>query len=441
MVHGSLGVWLLLGALAGAGACTVTDPVARVHEGKDASVPDTEDSGPGDGGPGDGGPGDSGPGDGGPGDGGTGDGGTPPPEDWVTYCQGSGPPVLVGENVSGPPVCSGELAQRAFAHALCACDGLSLSAPLRVDGFHGTQGPYTTGERAGALGVNGELTSDNVVDVGGALLAGGLIRMGYSLSVGSALHGGGALQGNGTFTVTRDAQVRGNVGVGSLTVGGRLTVPEGSTLSGNIQAAEVLRQPVDVPVPCGCGPTSPVNIAGLVATHAQVNHNADIGLSASALEGFSGSQRLELPCGRFYLDRISGQGGLTLVAQGRTALFVGQGVSLGEHLTVEVQGAGAELDLFIAGDVAVTGPLRLGGGTKLPRMRVYIAGTGTLTVEVDSALAGHLYAPQTLLRLSGNADIFGSVVARRVEASSTALFHHDLDVLRAADACVASPPP
>jgi hypothetical protein len=361
----------------------------------------------------------------------------PPPEDWATYCQGSGPPVLRGDN--GTSVCSGVLAQQAFANALCACEGLALSAPLRVDGFRGSQGPYTTGEKAGALGVNGELTSDNVVDVGGAVRASGLIRMGFSLAVGDGLHGGGALLGNGTFTVAKDAQVRGNVGVGSLTVGGRLTVPEGSTLTGAIQAAEVVRQPVAVPVPCGCAASGPLDIPALVARHAQENHNADIGLSPSELDGFTGSRRLELPCGRFYLDRISGQGGLTLVAQGRTALFVGDGVSLGEQLQVEVQGAGAELDLFIAGNVSVTGPLRLGGGTKLPRMRVYIAGPGTLTVEVDSALTGHLYAPQVLLRLSGNADVFGSVLVRRVEASSTALIHQDLDVLQAAAACDSSP--
>ncbi|SEK50992.1 hypothetical protein SAMN05444354_101750 [Stigmatella aurantiaca] len=403
------GVWLLVGVLAG--ACTVRDPVAQVRDGEDASVPGEGEE----------------------------DGGLPPPpppEDWATYCQGSGPPVLV--NGSGPSVCSGVLAQQAFTHAVCACEGLALSAPLRVDAFHGSQGPYTTGEKAGALGVNGDLTSDNVVDVGGAVSAGGLIRMGFSLSVGDSLHGGGALLGNGTFTVAKDAQVRGNVGVGSLTVGGRLTVPAGNTLTGTLQAAEVLRQPVEVPAPCGCAPTGALDIAGLVAHHAQENHNADIGLAPSALEGFTGSRRLELPCGRFYLDRISGEGGLTLVAQGRTALFVGGRVSLGDQLAVEVQGPGAELDLFIAGDVAVTGPLRLGSGTKLPRMRVYIAGPGTLTVEVDSALTGHLYAPQVLLRLSGNADVFGSVLVRRVEASSTALFHHDLDVLHAADACVSS---
>ncbi|ADO70807.1 DUF7305 domain-containing protein [Stigmatella aurantiaca] len=404
-VHGALWVGLLINVWAV--GCTVRDPVARVRE---------EDAGPT--------PGEE-------------DGGPTLPEDWVTYCQGSGPPVLVGHGGTGS-VCSAQVAQQAFAHALCTCETLALNAPLRVDGFHSSQGPYTVGERGGALAVNGNLTSDNVVDVGGALSAEGLIRMGFSLSVGGDLHGSGSLMGNGTFTVAQNAQVRGNVEVGSLKVGGRLTVPSGFVLTGPIQAAEVLRQPVEALSPCDCAPAAQVDIAGFVANHERVNHNADIGLEPSALEGFSGSRTLELPCGRFYLNRIEGQGGLTLVAQGRTALFVGEGVRLGEQLAVEVSGPEAELDLFIGGDVEVTGPLLLGGGTRTPRMRVYIAGTGILTLPVDSAIEGHLYAPQVLLRLSGNAEVFGSVFVRRVEASSTALLHHDLDVLNAAGTCVSS---
>ncbi|MDC0714681.1 hypothetical protein POL68_39900 [Stigmatella sp. ncwal1] len=405
--HGVLWVGVLISAWAG--GCTVRDPVARVRE--------EEDAGPG--------PGEE-------------DGGPPLPEDWVTYCQGSGPPVLVGSGGAGTTVCSAQVAQQAFPYALCTCETLALSAPLRVDAFHGSQGPYTVGERGGALGVNGNLTSDNVVDVGGALSAEGLIRMGFSLSVGGDLHGSGSLMGNGTFSMAQNARVRGNVEVGSLTVGGRLTVPSESILTGPIQAAEVLRQPVEALSPCGCAPAAQVDIAAFVANHERVNHNADIGLEPSALEGFTGSRTLELPCGRFYLNRIAGQGGLTIVAQGRTALFVGEGVSLGEHLAVQVQGPEAELDLFIGGDVAVTGSLLLGGGAKTPRMRVYIAGAGILTLPVDSAIEGHLYAPQVLLRLSGNAEVFGSVFVRRVEASNTALLHHDLDVLNAAGACVSS---
>ena len=66
------------------------------------------------------------------------------------------------------------------------------------------------------------------------------------------------------------------------------------------------------------------------------------------LANYSGDQSLTFNCGRFYLDRVGGNGKLTFQINGRTALFVGGDVNLGSGLTINL-GPSGELDLFIKG--------------------------------------------------------------------------------------------
>ncbi|MFP2924665.1 hypothetical protein ACLESO_05495 [Pyxidicoccus sp. 3LG] len=427
---------LLLAGAVGSG-CTQSDLVATIRSPDGGAEVPPSDAGPSDGGE----PPDAGsPSDGGePSDAGSpSDAGTQPdagvPPDWTAYCAGRGPPIVVGD--TGASVCSGQLAERTFRHALCTCERLALSAPLETDAFRGSLGAYQPGGAGGDVGVNGSLVANDLVTVGGTLQVGGDggIQLSRPLSVGGWLYSGGPLMGSTvSATVTGAARVRGDVGLASLTVGESLTVPPEYTL-GPVQAAEVLREPVDAVTPCACDAAAQVDVAALVAHHSVDNDNEAIGLDAAALENVEGERTLELPCGRFHLTRITGTGRATLVVRARTALFVSDAVDLGDSLTVDVRPPG-ELDLFIGGRVAVAGPFML-GTTEVPsRTRMYVAGSSVLALSAGSTLAGNVYAPGSLLSLSGNAEVFGSMFVRHVEASGAFRLHYDADVLDAGIEC------
>src|SRR5262245_10398017 len=242
-------------------------------------------------------------------------------------------------------ICSGAIAQTTFRFALCTHDDYVSSVTLETDSFASSAGPYTPpGGRGGSVGTDGAVRG-NSLTVGGSLWtsgAGGVSA--NTLTVAGELRDQGAL-GPGMVSVDHDAFVGGDINVQALTVGGTLTLPAASMLSvaGANNAPRVTRAPVTIPAPCDF--TNTLNIGAYVFAHETLNHNAGI-VDAHQLESFTTTQ-LSLPCGRFYLTRING-GTLTLIAGGRTALFVSGDVTLMQDLTVQLAD-GAELDLFIAG--------------------------------------------------------------------------------------------
>jgi hypothetical protein len=370
-----------------------------------------------------------------PGDAGAPDSGLPP-DDWTAYCAGQGPLIVLGGADGGASTCSGRLAEQTFRQALCTCEGLALGARLETDAFDSAQGPYAPGGQGGDVGVNGVLSANDSVAIGGSLRVGGAsgIQLGRTLTVGGALFSSGPLTGStATASVAQDAWVRGEVSLASLTVSGSLTVPPEYPV-GPVQAAEVRREPVEPVTPCACDAAAQVDVAALIAHHSQDNDNAAIGLDAATLEELSGPRSLELPCGRFLLTRISGAGPVTLTVRARTALFIQDGVDLDEGLTVDVQAPG-ELDLFIGGRVSVAGPLMLGSTVTPSRVRVYVTRSTVLSLSAGSTLAGNLYAPGASLSTSGSADVFGSVFVRHLEAAAPLRLHYDADVLNAGAAC------
>ncbi|RYZ34092.1 MAG: hypothetical protein EOO71_40145 [Myxococcaceae bacterium] len=393
------GATVVLGTALLGFACTVEDPVAILH------TPDAGDS---------------------------------IPDAGAAHCANGGPPLLLGDPAAGSPLCSGQLAATLFRRAACSCEGLSLSAPFVADAFRSSAGPYAPGGSGGDVGVNGGLSANDRIQVGGALQVGGAsgLQLSGPLTVGGSLDSSGPLSGSGaSATVSGDARVNGAVSLASLTVGGVLTVPPEFTL-GPAQAAAVRREPVATVTPCACDAASRFDPAALIAHHTGDNDNATLGLDPAGLENVAGDTALELPCGRFLLTRVAGPGHATLRIRGRTAVFIPGGVNLGQALTIDVQPPG-ELDLFVSGGFIVSGQLTLGSATRPSSVRVYVAGTDALDISAGSTLAGNLYAAQAQLNLSGNAEVFGSVFVRHLEASGAVQVHHDADVLEAGAACPA----
>jgi hypothetical protein len=58
-------------------------------------------------------------------------------------------------------------------------------------------------------------------------------------------------------------------------------------------------------------------------------------------------------------------------------------------------------------------------------MQFVYAGTGEIKMTGNSNAAATIYAPNALFTLQGNADIFGSVLAHRIDDQGNASIHYD----------------
>jgi hypothetical protein len=125
---------------------------------------------------------------------------------------------------------------------------------------------------------------------------------------------------------------------------------------------------------------------------------------------------------------------VAIEVDGRVALFVGQAITLDRELTVALA-AGAELDLFVAGNINAAGRVTIGDPEVPARVRVYAGGAGAIALSAASALGGNLYAPTSDLALSGGAELFGAVFVDRLIAAAPVEVHFDRAVRAAGDAC------
>jgi len=368
------------------------------------------------------------------------DGGDVPP-----YCRGDGPPVLVGDGItvgegngSSDDVCSGEIAVRTFRKAMCACEDYVVSAELTTDSFDSAVGPYTPGGTEGAVGLNGRINTNAVLTIGGDLTSAGASAVfGRDASIAGDAAFAGPLGSNVNVDVAGNASVAGDISLISLDVGGTLTYPATATSGSTaITATSTVRAPVTVEPPCACAPEDLVDISDFVGSHRDDNENALIGLTPDRLNNYSGDVTLELPCGRYYLAPVHGQGALTIRAMGRVALLVDGDVSMTEPLRLELGTDDAELDLMITGNLTTDSTIMAGNPDHPARTRIYVDGEGTLQLSGGAEFAANLYAPKANLSTAGGLVMHGSVFARRFDQSAPMEIHYDVDVLRADAGCL-----
>ncbi len=95
---------------------------------------------------------------------------------------------------------------------------------------------------------------------------------------------------------------------------------------------------------------------------------------------------------------------------------------------------GAKLEIYAPGDIKIAGSGVMNGGTtaataNLPE-NLQIWGTKTVGVQDiqiagNGALSGLIYAPQGSVKINGNGDVMGSIVANDITAVGNAAFHYD----------------
>lgn len=352
--------------------------------------------------------------------------------DSPSFCAGHGPIPLPGSSA-----CVGDLSD-VFRFAACACKSLDVSGSLSTDSFDSTSDAGPASGDLASIGSNGEISTNSRLMLAGSLWAGGpapdggpAVTLGGGVSAGGTiahdLHSAADVQVDGKYLVGGSVWANGDVTVGpaaSLAVLGTLYVPTGDSTS-EVQAT-VVNASVPTVTPCSCA--APIDIAAVVAAYANGNDDSSIGLAPNA----SLTGTVALPCGRFYVGRIGGDT-VDLQVNGRVALFVDGDVTVTQDLRIELA-AGAELDLFVAGSVSIMGAFEIGDADSPSRTRVYVGGA-TLALSANaSPLAANLYAPNAVLELASNLEMWGSIFADHLQLSGDFVIHYDTSVLQVAEA-------
>lgn len=222
-------------------------------------------------------------------------------------------------------------------------------------------------------------------------------------------------------------------GAAALAVNASLNVQQGridgslhaSTSSGSEQL-ELTGALVQEDAPCGCADEQLLDVSALVERARDDNDNAALPLDPAELAGFTGARELSLPCGRYFLSRLSGSDALTIRAEGNVALFVAGNVELDDALEIKA-GPGGRVDVFVAGEMRISGALSLGGDPNgLERVSLFLAGTGSLNLRGSTSIVGDLYAPRADLVTAASFELYGSLFVRRAAPGGDLILHQDV---------------
>jgi hypothetical protein len=362
-------------------------------------------------------------------------------------CAGGGPTIDLGSVVTEEHQCTGNLAERTFRWAMCSCEDVRSTSRTTADAYDSSVGPYTPGGEGGGIASNGVIGGTDGIAVTGTLWAADAQAEGAALDftgaseVGQRLHAGSSVSTNSGVDVGEDAYVEGDFNsTNSSHVAGTLHIPQDATIDSSVSYGDIDHGPVDVTEPCGeCAPDDRIPVADIVAAHSANNDNAAIGLDPDVFNNSTGAKRLDLPCGRYYLTSIEGTSAPTIVAHGNTALLIGGDIDTTQEVTISLT-PDAQLDIFVAGSVEVTGGLNLGSPNYPASLRVYIGGQNGFRTTSRTEVSGFFYAVPGGINITGGMEVFGGVYTQSIGTTSGNDIHFDRHVLVAGESCPSDGP-
>jgi hypothetical protein len=324
-------------------------------------------------------------------------------------CLGGGPPIYV--NPGAGQTCVGNLAQVSFNFGIGSCKGIGTSDSLFVDGFNslgsGTGYNPAKPQIGGGVGANTTYNDDGTTNIYGDLWASGNISTGAK-DVHHDLHGGASVSGGPT-------------------VDGKAYIKSGS-VSGPANPATHIDS---LPPPVNC---TPIDIAGIVANRAGTNNdNANVtpALAADLLSKGGAPAQIDLPCGNFYFTGITQP--TTIVAHGRTAIYVQGSISAGGNLKFTLDPT-AELDIFVTGTMTTQASLSVGSANYPALTRVYLGG-GTFDVQSGATYGAEIWAAKATTTWESGTDYFGSIVVGSLDNQDKIKLHQDTAILSAGKTC------
>lgn len=347
---------------------------------------------------------------------------------------GPGPVIDVG---AGDVKCAGDLGATTFTWAVCSCKDVKLSSKTLVDGFDSTKGPYKPGELGGGVGANNAVIASSEGDIYGQLWAASQpqgISTSSKFAVYNDLQCAGPLKA-GEMSESKDAYVAGAI-TGKFSVGGTLYAP---TAPGNgVTYGKLVQGPVTVKPPCECSKKIPV--VAIVAAKKTANDNALIGLDAAVLTKPGHPDRIDLPCGHYYLNGFKTSGALTIVAHGHTALYIDGDIAASSLMAMTPE-PGGSLDIFVSGTITASSTFKLGSANFPALTRLYIGGSTEFKLTANVVIGGNVWAGNAKVTWTSDTDMFGAVFADDFESTAPLAIHYDRAIVDQGDECKKTPPP
>jgi hypothetical protein len=342
----------------------------------------------------------------------------PPPVDGG-FCAASGPIIPVP---GAPSTCSGDLGPRTFLFAVCACSGVAVSGILSTDSLASSG---TTTQNGGSIGTNGAFATNSDLVVKGSVWSAGTVdpavHVVHQGTIVGDVHSLASVQADQPLTIEGSLFSAGDVN-GAVTCGGSAHVPSGKSTHSLTADGGIVNEAVSFPAPCDC--TNLLDIGSIVASFSSANDDTSQGLTPSSLAPPSGPTTLG--CGRYYFDSIDGDD-VTLSITARAAIFVAGDLHAHTKLDIELT-PGAELDLFVGGNLLLDGDATIGSPDKPARARVYVGGS-TFTLTGNAHLGANLYAPKADVQLSSALEMSGSLFVSSLLLSGSFTIHYDESIL------------
>jgi len=203
---------------------------------------------------------------------------------------------------------------------------------------------------------------------------------------------------------------------------------------------ETTNDAVTVAAPCPCDPADLLDVEALVGDARADNDNDSIGLDPNGFSLVLGYVETTLPSGRYFVDQMGGAGDIIVNISGRVALFVDGSVNATGNLEFRIE-PGGELDLFVKGDLVLTGRAVFGDADRPAASRIYVGGDGDVHLIGADRFVGNVYAPRSLVTAAGYLEMYGSLFARDFVVPGYANFVYDRSIQHGGDDCDLPPPP
>jgi hypothetical protein len=338
------------------------------------------------------------------------------------FCSGSGPVIPVP---GAGTTCTGDLGARTFLFAVCACKDVAVSGILTTTALGA--GGADAGKSGGSIGANGAFDTNSTLSVNGDVWASSTgeataVHVQQSGTIAGDVHAGAAVQSDQTLTIGGNLSANGNV-TGTVLCAGTATLPSGDTAPGLTADGGLVNGAVAFPAPCDC--TNVLDVPTIVSGFASNNDDTAAGFTPTSLSP-APTTTVTVPCGRYYFDGVSGST-VSLGVTGRAAIFVNGDLHASSQLTIQAQ-PGAQVDLFISGNLLLEGGATIGSSSAPAAVRVYVGGT-TFTLSGSADLGANVYAPNADVQLSSNFTMAGSLFVGSLAMSGAFTVKYDESIL------------
>lgn len=353
----------------------------------------------------------------------------------LDYCAGSGPPVEFqsGATQGSATACGRSVTGELFRFGLCACQDATFTGAFEIDAFDSSKGPSSAGQLLASVGVNDDLVTSGILDIRGSLVAAGggvtpIVAANYNID-GNYFTNADLMISGANVRFGRDLWVNGDIlTLGFAKVRGDVHQTPGHELSGMTVDGQVLKQDFIVPPPCPCGVDDILDIDAIVRAAKAHSHNAEVGLDNGNTISLGVGQPMLLDCGRYTFESAHFAGLGQLRAYGRTALFVDGDLTLTGAFGIDLGDTG-ELDVFVTGNLVLTGTGDIGSVDRPAALRFYVGGGGDISIAGATRFSANVYAPRSHVVVTGVEDIYGAFFVSSYTVTGTQRMHYDSAIL------------